>query len=246
MGSASLGGITFRIDPSQVSWSYDVNVAVTPTVGGRVVQVHGVTMGDMTIRGLFGQDRKNRKESWELAEQFVTNISRLVDRQSVRPTMAQLTGVDSTPMHPTLRFLYNDENSRTRRGLPIHDWDFNVYIKSLKDLSGQSTVEHKTGKFSYGYTLTLFIVQDNTGKLAEVAQNAFIDRLSKGLGWKRGPYNGLMTADDLASYLQSKGAADIHTYVLGQYQTASGGAVPGGQQTQQPGQPTTPPTTPPG
>jgi hypothetical protein len=225
MGSATLGGLTFRIDPSQVSWSYDVNVAVTPTVGGRVVQVHGVTMGDMTIRGLFGQDRVNGKESWEMAEQFVTDVGKLVDRQSARPTIAQLNGTDPTPMHPTLRFLYNDESSPTRRGLPVHDWDFNVYIKGLRDVDTDATMAHSTGKYSYGYTLTLFIVQDNTGKLSQVAQNAFIDRLSNGLGWKRGPYNGLMTANDLASYLQSKGAPDIHSYVLQQYQQATTGTV---------------------
>jgi hypothetical protein len=227
MGSASIGGVRFRIDPSQVSIPYKMNVAVTPTVGGRVVQVHGVTFGDMTIRGLFGQDRTNRRESWQLAEDFSTAVGKLVDKQSARPTMAQLTGTDPAPMHPTLRFLYNDQNSTTRRGLPVHDWDFNVYIKSLREIEGESTVSHTTGKYSYGYTLTLFIVQDNTGKLAQVAQNAFIDRLSKGLGWKRGPYNGLMTAADLASYLQSKGAADIHSYVLQQYQNSVTGTVPG-------------------
>jgi hypothetical protein len=204
VGSASLGGLNFRINPSQVSWSYDANVAVTPTVGGRVVQVHGVTLGDMTIRGLFGQDRAANRESWQLAEDFATSVGKLVDRQSARPTMAQLTGTDPTPMHPTLRFLYNDENSPTRRGLPVHDWDFNVYIKSLRDVDGQSTI-----------TLT------------EVAQNAFIDRLSKGLGWKRGPYNGLMTAADLASYMQGKGAADIHSYVLQNYQNSVTGKIPG-------------------
>jgi hypothetical protein len=227
MGSANLGGIPFRIDPSQVSWPYEVNVSVTPTVGGRVVQVHGVTLGDMTIRGLFGQDRVHSKESWQLAEDFAVSIRRLVGKQSARPTNAQLTGTDPAPMHPTLRFLYNDENSTSRHGLPVHDWDFNVYIKGLRSDSGNSTISHVTGKYSYAYTLTLFIVQDNTGKLAQAAQNAFIERLSNGLGWKRGPYNGLMTANDLASYMQGKGAADIHSYVLQNYQQASGGTVPG-------------------
>jgi hypothetical protein len=119
MGSASIGGVRFRIDPSQVSIPYKMNVAVTPTVGGRVVQVHGVTFGDMTIRGLFGQDRTNRRESWQLAEDFSTAVGKLVDKQSARPTMAQLTGTDPAPMHPTLRFLYNDQNSTTRRGLGL-------------------------------------------------------------------------------------------------------------------------------
>jgi hypothetical protein len=228
MGSANLGGLTFRIDPSQVAIDYSMNVATTPTVGGRVVQVHGMTWGDLTIRGLFGQDRANKKESWQLAEDFATSIGRMIDVQSARPTMAQLNGSDPTPMHPTFRFTYQDSASPTRRGLPVHNWDFNVYIKSLRDVTASATMEHTTGKYSYGYTLTLFVVQENTGKLQTVAQNSFIDRLSTGLGWKRTTYNGDMTIDDLQKYLSSKGFSDIHSYVLAQFTTAASGNVEGG------------------
>lgn len=228
MGNAMLGGLTFRIDPSQVSIDYSMNVATTQTVGGRVVQVHGMTWGDLTIRGLFGQDRANRKESWQLAEDFQVAVQRMVDAQSARPTNAQLLGTDPTPMNPTFRFTYNDEASPARGHLPAHNWDFQVYVKSLRDVNSSSTVEHTTGKFSYGYTLTLFVVQENTGKLQTVAQNSFIDRISGGLGWKRTSYNGNMTIDDLQKYLQSKGFPDIHSYVLAQYGSAASGQVGGG------------------
>jgi hypothetical protein len=228
VSQASLGGITFRINPSQVAWNYDVDVSVTQTVGGRVVQVLGVTMGDMVIQGLFGQDRANRKESWELAEAFQQKIAALVDRQSAIPTSAQLSGADPTPMHPTIRFVYNDVNEAAGLGLPGHSWDFQVYVKSLKDVANQgATVEHSTGKFSYGYALTLFIVQDNTGKLAEVAQNSFIERLSNGLGWKRSAYNGMMSSEELEAYLKTNSPdGTIHGLVLQQFQQAGQGQVP--------------------
>lgn len=233
MALANLGGLTFRINPSQVSWNYSVDAAVIPTVGGRVVQVYGVTLGDMTIQGLFGQERNGqRRDSWQLAEQFQKNIALLVQKQSAIPTAAQLSGADATPMHPPMRFVYIDEK---------HNWDFTVYIKSLRDVaSSTAVVEHKTGKFSYGYTLTLFIQQDNTGKLAAVAKNEFIDRLSNGMGWKRTPYNGAMSTVELENYLKTNSPdGTIHGLVLQQFTQAGQGQIP------QPGQaPTGSATTP--
>jgi hypothetical protein len=220
MALANLGGLPFRINPSQVSWTYSVDTAVIPTVGGRVVQVYGVTMGDMTIRGLFGQERTGQKrESWQLAEQFQKDISLLVQRQSAIPSAAQLSGADTTPMHPPHRFVYTDAQ---------HNWDFTVYVKSLKDATNAgTTVEHKTGKFSYGYTLTLFIQQDNTGKLAQVAKNEFIDRLSNGMGWKRSEYNGFMTLAELDNYLKTNSSdGTIHGLVLQQFTQAGQGQIP--------------------
>jgi hypothetical protein len=230
MSVASLGDIRLRINPSQVHWEYSVDAAVIPTVGGRVVQVYGVTLGDMTVQGLYGQKRDGvPKESWELAEDFLKNIRRLAIEQSRPVTAAQLSGVDPTPMHRTWRFYYNDDTAERRNnGLPIHNWDFQVSIKSLKDIAAPSfSLAHQTGKFSYGYELTLFLHQDNTGKLSTVAKNAFIERLSSGLGWQRTPYNGHMTVADLQAYL-SKNSPDgtIHGLVLKQFETASTGQVP--------------------
>lgn len=230
MSIASIGGIPFRINPSQVTWDYSVNTTVIPTVGGRVVQVLGVTLGDMTIQGLFGQERDGQqRQSWELAEEFQRRVSGLIDLQSQRPTPAQLSGVDPTPMHPTHRFVYSDDSPEARAaGLPVHNWDFNVYIKDLKDVESPSmTVQHSTGRYSYGYTLTLFIQQDNTGKLATVAQDEFISRLSNGLGWKRTAYNGMMTTEELKNYLQSNSPdGTIHGLVLKEFQNAGNGQLP--------------------
>lgn len=229
---ASLGGIPLRIAPSQVSWDYNVDTCVIPTVGGRVVQVLGATLGDMTVQGLYGQDRNpgSPQESWKLAEAFHDQIARLVDKQSQKPTTAQLSGQDPTPMHPYHRFVYNDDTPAVRsQGLPVHNWDFNVYIKDFRDVDGSGmSVQHKTGKFSYGYQLTLFIVEDNTGKLVEVAKNEFIERLSNGLGWQRTPYQGHMTLADLQQYLQRNSPdGTIHGLVLKQFQNASAGQLPG-------------------
>ena len=224
---ATLGGMRFRINPSLVSWNYEVDVAVTQTLGGRVVQVYGATLGDLTIQGLYGQQRTGTpKESWELAESFADQIALMMKEQSKKPTLQQLTGADPTPMHPTFRFYYDDDTPERRKaGLPLHHWDFNVYVKSLRDADNPAvSVEHKTGKFSYGYVLTLFIVEDNTGQLAKIARDDFISRLSDGLGWKRSSYQGHMTTADLQAYLQ-KNSPDgtIHGLELQKFTQAATG-----------------------
>lgn len=219
-GTATLGSLAFRLNPSQVSWDYSVDTCVINTVGGRVVQVYGTTLGDMTVQGLFGVDRANKVESWQLAEAFQTSIAQMINQQGAQPTIAQLNGTDPTPMMQPFRFLYADGT---------HNWDFNVYIKSFKDAYNPSAgIEHSTGKYSYGYALTLFIDQDNTGQLAKIAQDQFISRLSDGLGWQRTPYQGHMTIADLQNFLeQNSPDGTIHGLILEEFQNASQGNIPG-------------------
>jgi hypothetical protein len=225
MAIATIGGVPFRINPSQVSWTYDVDTNVIPTIGGRVVQILGITLGDMTIQGMYGVDRANQQESWVLAQNFTDSIANLVEIQSALPSAAQLSGVDTTPMQPTHRFFF-DDTADTLPGYPSHHWDFQVYVKGLIDLDedGSYVIGHRTGKYSYRYQLTLFIVEDNTGTLAKVAQDAFLDRLATGVGWKQSDYNGPMTLNDLQTYLtQNSPDSTIHGLVLQEFENASQG-----------------------
>lgn len=190
--TAQLGKMEFRIAPSQVFFTYDVDTAVIPTIGGRVVQAYGATLGDLIVQGTVGEDRVNGEVGWQLAEQFQQAIGQLVVQQSTPPSTAQLSGVDATPMHQPVRFFYGDDT---------HNWDLMVYIKSLKDIKSDYTIAHETGKFFYGYTLTLFIVEDNTGLLKAGIVDEFINRLSDGVGWQQSPYNGYMTAAEMQAYV---------------------------------------------
>lgn len=226
MSFCQLGNYSFRIAPSSVVFPFEVDSVVIPTVGGRVVQVYGVTIGDMVVQGLFGQERTGAsRDSWELAEDFQLRVGQMVTQQSAQPSGAQIGGYDPTTMHPPVRFLYQDDK---------HNWDFQVYIKKLQDASnGDYNVEHETGKFSYGYTLTLFIVEDNSRILRQVAVDKFINRLAAGIGWKRTEYNGPMTKADLENYVKANSPdGTIHGLVLKQFQESSaGGSLPGGSAT---------------
>jgi hypothetical protein len=219
--TAHLGDLTFRINPSQVAWDYRLDTSVTPTIGGRVVQVYGATLGDMTIQGLFGNETTGKKRnSGVMAEEFQAQIAQMVVAQSKAPTTAQLIGTDPTPMHKPFRFVCSGDN--------LHNWDFQVYIKSLTDVNDPSVaIEHKVGKFSYGYNLVLFIVEDNTGQLKKVATDEFINRLAQGVGWQRTSYNGTMKREDLEAYLAANSPdGTIHGLVLKQFQEVSQGNMP--------------------
>jgi hypothetical protein len=65
-----------------------------------------------------------------------------------------------------------------------------VLIKSIKDRDGSGAVEHSSGKFAYGYTLTLFLVKDGSTKLAGVTTDSVISRMAAGLGWSDNKFNG--------------------------------------------------------
>lgn len=192
-GLCILGDITFRINPNDISWNFQVHTSVTPTVGGRVVQVLGASLSDITITGMYGENRlahvlghdsseKSPGRSWRMAEAFASEVHRLMQQQSPPP------GTSKGYQQPVpLRWFY-----------PPRGWDFLVYIKSLQDLNG-GVVSHKYGKFSYGYTLTLFPVKDNTFGLTgdtttlKTAQNKALEtaiaRISNGLGWQETKYN---------------------------------------------------------
>lgn len=210
---AQLGELEFRISPSQVFFTYDVDTAVIPTIGGRVVQAYGATLGDVTVQGTVGEDRATGAEGWELADQFQLQIGEMVIAQSTPPSTAQLSGADATPMHQPVRFFYSDG---------IRNWDLMVYVKSLKDIKSDYTVSHETGKFFYGYTLTLFIVEDNTGLLKAGIVDEFINRLAEGVGWEQSAYNGYVTNDEMKAYVAANSPdGTIHGLLMKQHSDSS-------------------------
>lgn len=206
MGVAQLGNYTFRLDPDQIHYAYDIDYAVIDTLGGQVVQVLGSTIGDITIAGSFGQDHKNKLESWQLAESFNTAIRSMMDAQTL-PTQ----GVG----HQPIRFTYMDGT---------HNWDFKVLIKGMSDSDGQGSIDHETGKFSYHYTLTLFLVEDSSLTLKKITTDAFISRISNGLGWKASGFNGSASAADAIAFIQSNSSnGTFDGYVTNLLESANGG-----------------------
>lgn len=206
MGLARLGDVTFRVNPSSLVLPFSMDTSVQQTVGGRVVQVYGATFGDLVIGGLFGQQRgrgmlgagsTDPGTSWRLAEDFVRKVRGLVNKQR-----------DLNPHRFTFTYDLGGGRGGRRVAPEPHSWDLDVYIKDLKDADGNAVVEHSTGKFSHGYTLTLFVVRDRTDTLISAAADSFITRLAEGVGWEQSAYNGALTPAEVQRFLASQSPGD--------------------------------------
>lgn len=162
MGQASLGGRPFRIDPTSISWSYKAKTKEVPTVGGKVVQVFGTDISDMTVSGQFGIG------GWQQQAAFLQEMKNLWEEQAS----------SSTQIMPPHRFMY-----------PPKGWDFQVYLKAYTSPDGPTSVVLDNKIFNPKWTLTLFIVEDNAD-LKTIASDLYIARLAKGLGWTQNEYNG--------------------------------------------------------
>ncbi len=194
MALASLDGLTFRINPNSIKWNFQINTSVTNTLGGRVVQVLGATLSDIQVGGDFGQDNRKKGDdglSWKLAEQFMSDLR---DKALKQTTEVNVQGKSKRTL-PTLDFRF-----------PDYGWHFGVYIKGVSGGDSAAAISHSTGKFSYSYVISLFVVEDrsdttitaggsmtsNKGVIDKKKQEAiasYIARISAGVGWKKSEYN---------------------------------------------------------
>jgi hypothetical protein len=207
MAVCQLGNLKWRVDPNSINWTYQIDTNRIETLGGQVIQVLGSTLGDLNVSGLFGQDHANKLESWQLALAFHTRIQQMIDAQTLPAKTVNLgpsNGVtDAAVVHQPITLNYLDGK---------HDWSFKVLIKAISDADGSASLTHSSGKFSYGYRLTLFIVESNTDLLSTVATDLFINNIAQGLGWKRSVYQGKMTASDAMTFLSSNGGS-VSAYI---------------------------------
>lgn len=196
-GMATLGGKPFLIDPSQVQWDFAVKAAEKMTVGGKVVQVFGTKLGDMVVSGSFGfGDRAAGDEAgWEYQSRYLGQVQRWA-AQSVN---------NGAP----LRFTF------TPRG-----WDFHVYIKAYSGRQGPAVGLTPT-EFNPAWTLTFFIVEDNTGVIVKATRDIYISRLLNGVGWKQTKYNG--PKQEEVDALLSPYGGDIGGYIAAQAGDAASG-----------------------
>ena len=127
--------------------------------------------------------------SWQAQEDFFSWIRGLARQQA--------ESVETEPF----RFLF-----------PGKRWDFEVYIKSIQQQGSARSVQHDAMTFAPGWSLTLFIVQDNTG-LRQVAQDSFIKRIAKGFGWKQTKFNGPLGFEEVEEILEEAGVDTVEDYL---------------------------------
>lgn len=192
--------MTFRIDPESIDYNIRVHTNVQNNIGGRVIQVLGTSISDVIVQGSIGEARNLGRDingehagvSWKLAIQFFRSIQNMQKAQSTHATTPG-SAMDSSAIRPAT-FTYAPLGLR-----------FPCYIKSIIDPDGDGSagIMHKVGRANYRYRLTLFPVQDGSTDLIRAgtsngvldkarakAIDAYIGRISQGIGWKFTAYNG--------------------------------------------------------
>ncbi len=179
MGVARFAGRHFHIDPRSVSWNFETKTNDFSTVGGKVVQVYGTKITDMIVEGEFGLG------GWQDQLKFLQSMKDIASAQA-------RAGKVSQSQTPPARFSY-----------PPRGWDFLVYLKAYDNPRGGKAVRHHNEEVNPAWRLTLFIVEDMSELgVKKVAQDAYVSRLSRGLGWKRTKFNGPYGNEALDSTIQ--------------------------------------------
>lgn len=173
MSVAQLGDWTFQLAPQSVEWDFSVKTSVQRTVGGKVVQVLGVNLGDLRMVGKFGSG--GLVEQRRFVEWFHEQAKQQADGIAFEP----------------LRFLF-----------PHREWDMQVYLKKLTEPGGSRSVKFDVGNFNPEYALTLHITEDHSRfSIASATQLGYIERISREFGWERTKYNGPMTPEEVSENL---------------------------------------------
>lgn len=180
---ALLAGEPFDIDPLGVSWDFRIHVVDKPMIGGKVVQVFGADIGDITVDGSF------------------TSRTADIDGQlAMLNRMKSLATVPSRGAMAPVRFYW-----------PEQGWDFQVHLKEYSAGGGGPAVSHQMTNYAPKWRLVLFPVA-GTDKLKEASVTTFIERLSAGIGWRQSKYNGPGTYNEVMSTLQGVGASTLDDF----------------------------------
>ena len=168
---AFLDGVPFRVNPTSVSWPYSVKLTTTKTMGGKVVQLYGVVMGDLVIEGNFGAGGPEEQK------RFFDRLVAIIESQMPAPT-------NPSAVAKPVRFTW-----------PERGWDFWCFVKAIKQANASVSISATNMDFNPGYVLTMFVLDDN-GDLVKAAKNSaaasYIARLTAGMGWKQTEWNGPM------------------------------------------------------
>lgn len=183
-----LDGTEFMHGAENYRWDYRLRMSSVKTIGGKVIQLFGVTMGDMSVTVQFASPQEQ--------QEWFVKIKSIMDNQI--PVMGQRA---ATPV----RFVWNEQNI-----------DCMVFVKDVTQ-EGESVMISATNEsFAPKWNISLFVEEDNTG-IRQVAQDsakaAYIRRLAAGLGWVQSEWNG---PEENAEFEQAVETNTVLTYLARQ------------------------------
>lgn len=171
MSEGTFNGVPFLIDPESVAFHFDLKSSQTNTVGGKVVQVWGTYLSNLSVTGSFGLG------GWQAQSDFLNSMIGVVSGQLGTPD-----GTGAITNGPPVRFTF-----------PPRDWDFMVYLLDYNQPNSTLSVALDNSIVNYQWELTLFVYQDN-GALQPITQASllqYLQHLSAGLGWVPNQYNNV-------------------------------------------------------
>lgn len=204
LSKITLGGFPMRVNPNEVRWNFRMKTFDGKALGGKVIQVTGVKLDDISVRGQYAPDRSlGDREAWQQQLRF----REWVDQQTEAV-------VDRTV---PIRFTY-----------PPRGWDFRVFIKKF---SGVNLTNEEIGQT---WEISLFPFDAGAARVVDGIKDLYIKRLMDGVGWKQSDYNGPTQGevdDMLAPFggsVEDWMESEIETAVYGTSSATSSG-VPGVQ-----------------
>lgn len=178
----TLGGYRLRVNPNEVRWNFKMKTTDAKALGGKVIQILGVSLSDITVRGVFAPDRaKGDKEAWEQQLRFRDYIDGLTeDAYQAKDGVAK-----------PIQFTY-----------PPRGWDFRVFVKTY------SLTTIAVDEIAPTWEISLFPFDDGARRVVKGIKDLYIQRLMEGVGWKQTGYNGPMTQGEVDTMLGGQSPRD--------------------------------------
>jgi hypothetical protein len=167
-----LGGTRMRVNPHDIRWNFKMKMNDAKSLGGKVVQITGMQVSDITVKGKFTPDRQaGDTEAWQQQMRFRAWLEKTTEstRQGRKP----------------IRFAY-----------PTRGWDFNVFVKAVV-----SPTVLSVDSIAPEWEIALFPFDETSTEVVKGVKDLYIRRLMEGVGWKQTDYNGptQQEVDDLLS-----------------------------------------------
>lgn len=129
IATLSWGGTSFqfRVNPNEIWWTYKLLSSTTNTLGGRVIQILGVQIGDLTVKIDCGNG------GWNYLMQVVSYLRDLLTNQrNDVPATFEYTGRDWKFRVYALNIPFQDDWQATTRELTLN-------FKIQEDVNGVAT-----------------------------------------------------------------------------------------------------------
>ncbi len=208
MSVGTLNGQPFDVDPESIAYHFDLKASATPTVGGKVVQVFGTRVSNMTVSGSFGI------AGLAAQQKFLAEITLQMGEQRGG------LGPGGYVQGQSIRFTF-----------PPRNYDLQVYVLNYSQPGTNFSVALDNEIINPQWELEFFIVNDNAGTLAPVANasiNSYLNRLMEGLGWNPNEYNSTALEENQNASSPTSVAAAIVGPASPQAQANNGAVTPNG------------------